>query len=144
MNPCEQKLTYRIVHLNGNTYLLSGLKVAGSECDDVPSGNRSDPNSVFNLQRWKYLQSVEVTITPYDTASSGTVNSTRSYISIGQWKTGLPATYYIYRGFVFFNTSALPINAYLDNATLSLYKKDDYSTTDFDHHDPERSTDIPA
>ncbi|MBE3120757.1 MAG: hypothetical protein IMZ53_14075, partial [Thermoplasmata archaeon] len=42
-----------------------------------------------------------------------------------------PPDYNIYRGFVFFNTSTLPANAYLDSATLSLYKKDDYSTTDF-------------
>jgi hypothetical protein len=61
--------------------------------------------------------------------SAGTVNSSGTCLSIGQKKTG--STYYMYRGFVFFNTSALPSNAYLDNATLSLYKKDDYSTTDF-------------
>jgi hypothetical protein len=33
---------------------------------------------------------------------------------------------------VLLNTSVLPSNAYLDNATLSLYKQDDCSTTDFD------------
>jgi hypothetical protein len=52
---------------------------------------------------------------------------------------------------VFFNTTSLPSNAYLDSATLSLYKKDDYSTTDFDitiqngqptyPHDPMQSSD---
>jgi hypothetical protein len=64
------------------------------------------------------------------TALTGTVNSSGIYLTIGQKKVG--STYYIYRGFVFFNTSVLPSNAYLDTATLSLYKKDDYSTTDFD------------
>jgi hypothetical protein len=62
-------------------------------------------------------------------AGGGTIDSSSTYLSIGQKK--VSATYTIYRGFVLFNTSALPSNAYLDNATLSLYKKDDYSTTDF-------------
>jgi hypothetical protein len=101
----RQKLTYRIIHLNGNTYLLSGLKV-------------SDLNAIYST-----VQS----------ASSGTVDNSGTYITIGQRYISLtPGIYYIYRGFVFFNTSALPSNAYLDNATLSIYKKDDYSTTDFD------------
>jgi hypothetical protein len=42
-----------------------------------------------------------------------------------------PSEYHIYRGFLFFNTSELPANAYLTNAMLSLYKKNDYSATDF-------------
>ena len=46
----RQKLTYRIVHLNGNTYLLSGLKGLRFEYDDIPSGDRSDAHGVFSFQ----------------------------------------------------------------------------------------------
>jgi hypothetical protein len=127
----REKLTYRIVHLNGNTYLLSGLKVTDLSAMTFPVV--IDPTlTVYSTSSDGNIYNSGSNYNTVRSASSGTVNSTRSYISIGQWKTGLPATYYIYRGFVFFNTSALPSNAYLDNATLSLYKKDDYSTTDFD------------
>jgi hypothetical protein len=127
----RQKLTYRIIHLNGNTYLLSGLKVTDLNAMTFPVV--IDPTlTVYSTSSDGNIYNSGSNYNTVRSASSGTVNSTRSYISIGQWKTGLPATYYIYRGFVFFNTSALPSNAYLDNATLSLYKKDDYSTTDFD------------
>jgi hypothetical protein len=67
------------------------------------------------------------------TASSGSISDTSDYISIGQKKqAGIPtSTYYIYRGFLMFNTSELPDKANVTGATLSLYKKDDFSTTDF-------------
>ncbi len=127
----REKLIYRIVHLNGNTYLLSGLKVADLNAMTFPVV--IDPTlTVYSLSSDGNIYNSGSNYNTVRSALSGTVNSTRSYISIGQWKTGLPATYYIYRGFVFFNTSALPSNAYLDNATLSVYKKDDYSATDFD------------
>jgi hypothetical protein len=61
------------------------------------------------------------------------VSASSSYLYIGQRKTAdAQPVYYIYRGFVFFNTSSLPSNAYIDNATVSLYKNSDYSNTDFD------------
>ena len=127
----RQKLTYRIVHLNGNTYLLSGLKVSDLNAMTFPVV--IDPTlTVYSTSSDGYIYNSGSTYSTVQGASTGTINSTGTYITIGQWKTGFPATYYIYRGFVFFNTSALPSNAYLDNATLSLYKKDDYSTTDFD------------
>ncbi len=127
----REKLTYRIVHLNGNTYLLSGLKVADLNAMTFPVV--IDPTlTVYSISSDGNIYNSGGNYNTIQTASSGSVNSTRTYISIGQWKTGLPVTYSIYRGFVFFNTSALPSNAYLDNATLSLYKKDDYSSTDFD------------
>ncbi len=37
----------------------------------------------------------------------------------------------MYRGFLLFNTSVLPTNAYLDSTILSLSTANDYSTTDF-------------
>ncbi len=66
------------------------------------------------------------------TASTGTISSTATYISIGQNKVAtIPSNYDIYRSFLLFNTSSLPSNAIIDDVKLSLYKKDDYSTTDF-------------
>jgi hypothetical protein len=80
-----------------------------------------------------YIYSSSTTYSTAWNATSGTVDSSATYISIGQKRqAGIPtSTYSIYRGFVLFDTSALPSNAYIDNATLSLYNKDDYSTTDF-------------
>ncbi|HWR64181.1 MAG TPA: LamG-like jellyroll fold domain-containing protein [Candidatus Thermoplasmatota archaeon] len=130
----NQKLTYRIVHLNGNTFLLSGLKLSDLIAMTFPVV--IDPTlTVYTPTSDGFISKTSGSYNTAWTASSGTISDSASYISIGQKKD--PAappsfTYTIYRGFVFFNTSALPSNAYLDNATLSLYKKDDYSTTDFD------------
>ncbi len=129
----RQKLTYRIIHLNGNTYLLSGLKVSDLNIMTFPVV--IDPTlTVYSISSDGYIYKSGSTYSTVQGALTGTINSTATYITIGQRKqSGIPtSTYYVYRGFVFFNTSALPSNAYLDNATLSLYKKDDYSSTDFD------------
>lgn len=146
----RQNLTYRIVHLNGDTYLLSGLKV--SKLNTMTFPVVVDPTlTLYSSSSDGYIYNSGTNYNTVQTASTGTVNNAGTYITIGQWKTGLPPTYYIYRGFVFFNTSTIPTNAYLDNATLSLYKKDDYSATDFDitiqngqptyPHDPMQSGD---
>ncbi len=126
-----QKLTYRIIHLNGNTYLLSGLKISDLIVMRFPVV--IDPTlTVESLSNDGYITSSSTSYSTARNASTGTIDSSANYLSIGQKKTsGMPGTYSIYRGFVIFNTSALPTNAYLDNAILSLYKKDDYSTTDF-------------
>ncbi len=128
----RQKLTYRIIHLNGNTYLLSGLKISKLNAMTFPVV--IDPTlTVYTTSADGYIYKSGTSYSTVQGASTGTTNSTRTYLTIGQWKiTGVPNTYYVNRGFVYFNTSALPTNAYLDNATLSLYKKDDYSATDFD------------
>jgi hypothetical protein len=127
----RQKLTYRIIHLNGNTYLLSGLKVSDLTAMMFPVV--IDPTlSVVSLSNDGYIYSSSTTYNTAWTASSGTIDSSAIYLSIGQKKDqSLPPIYYIYRGFVLFNTSVLPSNAYLDSAVLSLYKKNDYSGTDF-------------
>jgi hypothetical protein len=130
----RQKLTYRIIHLNGDTYLLSGLKV--SDLNTMTFPVVIDPTlTVYSSSSDGYIYKSSGSYSTAWTASTGTVSNSATYISIGQKKdtSGPPtSTYSIYRGFVFFNTSALPSNAYLDNATRSIYKKDDYSTTDFD------------
>jgi len=128
----RQKLTYRIIRLNGNTYLLSGLKVSDLNAMTFPVV--IDPTlSVNSISNDGYIYSSSTNYNTAWSASSGTVDSSATYLSIGQNKvSGFPtSTYYIYRGFVLFNTSSLPSNAYLDSAILSLYKKDDYSSTDF-------------
>ncbi|HVQ01734.1 MAG TPA: hypothetical protein VMT57_09515, partial [Candidatus Thermoplasmatota archaeon] len=124
----RQKLTYRIVHLHGDTYLLSGLKLSDLNAMVFPvvidptltlSSSTSDErlcnHSTNYLNSWNAL------------TSNGFMDAT--HITIGQSKQTL--TYYIHRGFVFFNTSALPSNAIIDNATLGLYKSSDSSATDF-------------
>ncbi len=128
----RQKLTYRIVHLNGNTYLLSGLKVTDLNAMTFPVV--VDPTlSVNSLFNDGYIYNSSTRYSTVWEARSGTVDGSSTYLSIGQKKAGFPtSTYYIYRGFVLFNTTALTSNAYIDSAILSLYKKDDYSTTDFD------------
>jgi PKD repeat protein len=124
----RQMLTYRIIHYNGDTYLLSGVKVTALSSMTFPVV--IDPTlTVYSISSDGFIYSSGSNYNTVRTASTGTVNSSGTYLTIGQKKSG--STYYIYRGFVFFNTSTLPSNAYLDNATLSLYKKDDYSTTDF-------------
>jgi hypothetical protein len=129
----RQKLTYRIVHLNGNTYLLSGLKA--SKLNTMTFPVVIDPTlTVYSISSDGYIYNSGTNYNTVRTATTGTVNNAGAFITIGQKKQiGIPtSTYSVYRGFVFFNTSTLPSNAYLDNATLSIYKKDDYSTTDFD------------
>ena len=126
----RQKLTYRIVHLNGNTYLLSGLKVSDLNAMTFPVV--VDPTlTVYSVSNDGYIYNSGSVYSTVQSASSGTVDSSSIYITIGQ-KRGVGPTCYVYRGFVLFNTSVLPSNAYLDDATLSLYKKDDYSSMDFD------------
>jgi len=126
----RETLTYRIVHLNGNTYLLSGLKI--SNLNEMTFPVVIDPTlTVYSISSDGHIYNSGTSYTTVHAASTGTVDGSGAYITIGQKKI-FPGTYYIYRGFVFFNTSTLPSNAYLDDATLSLYKKDDYSTTDFD------------
>jgi hypothetical protein len=128
----RQKLTYRIIHQNGNTYLLSGLKVPDLSAMTFPVV--IDPSmTVYSTASDGYLFNSSFTYDTVQTTTEGNVNTSASFLFIGQRKeSGFPSLYRIYRGYVLFNTSLLPSNAHLDNATLSLYKKDDYSTTDFD------------
>jgi PKD repeat protein len=126
----RQKLTYRIIQYNGNTYLLSGLKV--SDLNTMTFPVVIDPTlTVQSLSSDGYIYSSSIVYNTAWSASTGTVSSSANYITIGQKKVLPGSTYYVYRGFLLFNTSSLPSNVLIDNATLSLYKMDDYSTTDF-------------
>jgi hypothetical protein len=122
------KLTYRIIHLNGDTYLLSGLKLSDLNAMAFPIV--IDPTlTVYSSSNDGYIYTSNSNYYTTRNATSGTVASSASTLYIGQRKFG--STYFIYRGFVMFNTTALPSNAYIDSATVSLYKNSDYSTTDF-------------
>jgi hypothetical protein len=129
----RQRLTYRIIHLNGETYLLSGLKLADLNVMTFPVV--IDPtlsvNSLYT-DGFIYNSSSRSYMTVWE-APSGTIDSSSEYLTIGQKRMGFPVSSdYVYRSYVLFNTASLPSNAYLDSAILSLYKRDDYSATDFD------------
>ena len=127
----RQKLTYRIVHLNGNTYLLSGLKAGTLTNMTFPVV--IDPTLTVNASTSDgYLYKPGSNYSDVWSASDGVVSSDDEYISIGQGKVNnIPPEYHIFRGFLLFDTSELPANVCITNAILSLYKKDDYSATDF-------------
>jgi PKD repeat protein len=129
----RQTLTYRIVHYNGDVYILAGLRLTDLQAMTYPVV--IDPSITL------YTSSDDGDIyhsnTNYNTvwgSARGTVDNTGTSIFIGQRKQpGMPtSTYYIYRGFLFFDTSQIPSNAIIDTATLGLYKASDYSSTDFD------------
>jgi len=125
-------LTYRIIHVNGNTYLLSGLKISKLMTMTFPVV--VDPTIIVNTSTSDgFLLKFGSNYSTIWPAEQGTVSDEDEDISIGQNKIiSDPNTYYeINRGFLFFNTSALPTNANIMNATLSVYKKNDYSSTDF-------------
>ena len=91
----------------------------------IPTLSRDSSYSDGYIYEWDYN---------YDTArtsSTGIVSDSGNHIRLGQYKNKLGA-YYIYRGFLFFNTSSIPSNMVVTNATLSLYYYSDYSSTDFD------------
>jgi len=128
----REKLTYRIVHQNGNTYLLSGLKV--SALNEMTFPVIIDPTLIIeSLASDGYLANQSTNYNTVWAASTSGAFVTVADIFIGQKKaSGSPPTYCIYRGFLLFNTSSLPSGANITSVTLSLYKKDDYSSTDFD------------
>jgi hypothetical protein len=127
----RHKLVYRVLQYNGNYYLLSGLKV--QDLNNMVFPVVIDPTiTVTSSQNDGYIYKSSSNYETAWSAEEGTVSCEDSYISIGQSKVDtFPSDYRIRRGFFIFDTSELPSNAYIDNAVLSLYKKDDYSTTDF-------------
>lgn len=90
-----------------------------------------DPTETFysatsDGQIYKYTD----TYSPTRDAPSGIVSTSVTGFRIGQI---LTSKYYVFRSFVFFDTSNLPDDATIINATLSFYKLSDSSTdNDFD------------
>ncbi len=131
----RERLIYRIIHLNGNTYLLSGLKatklntmtfpvVIDPTIQQLQIGSLTDDGDISNYS---------TSYTTVQSAPAGTVSSSSTTIYIGQSKfLSFPnPIYHIYRGYLMFNTSSLPENAYITDAYISLYKHSDYSANDF-------------
>jgi hypothetical protein len=125
----REKLTYRIIHLNGNTYILSGLKISDLNAMTFPVV--IDPTmTIYTSSSDGYLKNSSSNyMNSWNAATASTGFYLSNQISIGQNKYG--STYTINRGYVFFNTSTIPTNANISNATLSLYKCSDSSDTDF-------------
>ena len=130
-NSVCNSLVYRVLQYNNNYYLLSGLKLV--DLNNMSFHVVIDPTlTIESLNSDGFIYNSSSDYNTVWNASTGTVSSSATYISIGQKKTGgFPSNYYIYRGFLIFNTTELPSNSYIYNATVSLYRKDDYSTKDF-------------
>jgi len=130
-NSVCNSLVCRVLQYNNNYYLLSGLKLVdlNNMCFPVVI----DPTLTIESQNTDgYIYNSSSDYNTVWNATTGTVSSSATYITVGQKKTGgFPSNYYIYRGFLIFNTTELPDNAYVYNATVSLYKKDDASGKDF-------------
>ena len=130
-NSVCNSLVYRVLQYNNNYYLLSGLKLV--DLNDMGFPVVIDPTlTIESLNSDGYIYNSSSDYNTVWNATTGTISSSATYITVGQKKiSGFPSNYYIYRGFLIFNTTELPDNAYVYNATVSLYKKDDASTTDF-------------
>jgi len=128
----RHRLTYRILQYNEKYYLLSGLPVSTLLNMSFPV--IIDPTLQVDVTANDGYCHVQDT--KYDTAWSlgdGEVIDTDDDILIGQKNTTMdPTEYLMYRGYLFFNTTALPSNAVITNATLLVHKAADYSSTDFD------------
>jgi hypothetical protein len=124
-------LVYRIIHLNGDTYLLSGIPYVTLTAMTFPVV--IDPTiTVYSLTNDGYLYNSSTSYNTAWTATTGTISSTATTLNIGQNKqSGTSTIYYVYRGMLLFNTTTLPKNANITSAKLALYKQADSSTTDF-------------
>jgi len=145
----RQPLTYRIIQYNNNCYLLSGLKT--TDLMDMNFPVVIDPTlTIISSTSDGYIYNHNGTYTNAWNAPSGTVSSLSDTIYVGQHY-HIFSDYYIYRGYLFFNTTSIPVDAMINSMVLSLYKKTDNSTTDFDivvqngqpyyPHDPLLATD---
>jgi hypothetical protein len=127
----RQDLTLRVVHYNGETYILAGLRLADLSAMTYPVV--IDPSiTIYSSSQDGYIYNSNANYNTASSASTGTVVDTSTSINIGQRPPGISPAYTIYRAFLIFDTAQLPSNAVIDNATLGLYKVGDYSTTDFD------------
>jgi PKD repeat protein len=132
----RQHLTYRILQYNSNNYLLSGLKVTDLNSMTFPVV--IDPT--LTVTSSSNDGDITGDGTPYSivqAAAEGSPIDSATTFSIGQKNDSMgppppPPIYFIYRGFVYFDTSSIPSNDLIDSVTLKLYKDSDFSITDFD------------
>jgi hypothetical protein len=88
--------------------------------------------------------------TIHDQLLGDVASSSLNTMNIGQ-QYGVTSTFFIYRGFLFFDTSSIPDTATIVSAYLLLYNASDHSTSDFDFtirngqpdspHDPLQTSD---
>ncbi|RLF33971.1 MAG: hypothetical protein DRN08_05055, partial [Thermoplasmata archaeon] len=123
-----KRLMYRIIQHNSGYYVLMGVRL--DELHNMRYPMVFDPTMVF------YSSSSDGYCYKYGTdynavrdATSGYKYDTSQYIIVGQRKSS--SYYYMYRSFVYFNTSSLDDLAVITDAVLSLKCYLDYSTTDF-------------
>ncbi len=123
-------LKYRIIRMGGEWYLLSGCKYSDLMTLQFPV--IIDPTlTVDSSSSASYLPRFDA---HYEdaweaTTANGPICDPNLFIQIGQET--FSSDYYIYRGFLYFNTSMLPSNMVIHNVTLSLYNAGDSSDTDF-------------
>jgi hypothetical protein len=127
----NQPLTYRIIHINGDTYLLTAIPYTTLTQMTFPV--IIDPTiTIYSLSNDGHISNSNANYNTAWTATTGTVSSTAATLSIGQTAAaGVPPAYTIYRGMLLFNTTTLPQNANITNVILSLYKYSDTSAQDF-------------
>jgi hypothetical protein len=129
----EYPVVHRIIHSQGDWYVLSGVKY--TDLMDMSFPVVVDPSmNLYSGSDDGYLWKATSSYYSSYISSTGSVSSSGSYMRIGQkYKTwDIYPPYQIYRAGLFFNTSMLPDNIIVTNATLSLYNYHDSSSTDFD------------
>ncbi len=126
----RHKLVYRVLQYNGNYYLLSGLKAA--DLNDMTFPVVIDPSlTVYSSFSDGDIMGEGTPYASVQNAAEGSPRDMESTFTIGQ-RCNFGPYYFIWRAFVFFDTSSIPSNDLIDSATLSLYKDSDFSLTDFD------------
>ena len=126
----RHKLVYRVLQYNGNYYLLSGLKAV--DLNDMTFPVVIDPSlTVYSSFSDGDIMGEGTPYASVQNAAEGSPRDMESTFTIGQ-RCNFGPYYFIWRAFVFFDTSSIPSNDLIDSATLSLYKDSDFSLTDFD------------
>lgn len=96
----------------------------------IAYGDPDSPLTFYSMSGDVYLYSEDSNYTTIWSALSSEHNgSSTNVMVIGQYYAG--GTYHIYRSFLYFDTSSIPDNALILNATLSLYGRVDNSLDDF-------------
>jgi len=123
---------------NGNVVVINEYKqVSSSEFDRVDKEGGYpvviDPTETYISSSYDghgYAWSDVDYSTVHDASDSSWVNGIASSVIVGQYiQTG--PIYWIYRGYLFFDTSALPNDANISSAKVGLYGASDNSITDF-------------
>lgn len=122
---------------NGNAVVINEYKqVSSSEFDRVEKEGGYpvviDPTETYittTSDGWSYGPPDVVYATIHDAPTASSVSYTLDSIGIGQRVFG--GGYYIYRGYLFFDTSALPDDANISSAQVGLYGITDNSQTNF-------------